>query len=401
VRCFLIGSDQNVLGRLTVLAAEIVGSEPAILPNLQALRSEPSFIEAERALVLIPAREGDAGEVGAVETLVLEEAGRCFAVCIAETIAPDSYKRLVRTGSAEWIAWPGDEGELRDLVARLKAAEPRAPRGTARIISLLPSKGGVGTTTLAVEAAYRLALDGRGRNAAGRKRGDRRVAILDLNFQGGTATDALDLEPRFDVVEILNRPERLDEHLVEIFTSRHPSGLDVFASPRSRLGLDAVRPEIVFTLIDAVARRYDALLVDLPAVWLAWTDNVVRGSDAVVVTGGETVPALRRLKATLGWLKACGVPDSRVAVAVNGVATDLLGRPAGRRVIERALAEHRTFLLRRDDESLREALDVGRPAFDLAPGGRLARDLKPLLAWMDSIVARHPAADQPSRKEAA
>ena len=52
---------------------------------------------------------------------------------------------------------------------------------------------------------------------------------------------------------------------------------------------------------------------------------------------------------------------------VNPVETGFLGRISRRAVIGRALAGRRIFLVRRDDGSARNALDVGRPLLELVP----------------------------------
>ena len=80
-------------------------------------------------------------------------------------------------------------GVVMDLSRHLdRVVEVDPVERTARVLSFLPSKGGVGNTMLVVETAVCL--------AARLKRGGR-VAILDLNLQGGTVADALDIEPRF------------------------------------------------------------------------------------------------------------------------------------------------------------------------------------------------------------
>ena len=386
MQCFIVGADRDLeRGSLRELATSLVGSPAVAVSGLAELKADPRFLEAPAALVLVSADMSSSSDPGAAAAFAQEQNGRAFVVVLADTIAPEDYKRLVRTGTADWVAWRDHAEELRDLVGRLTAAE--ALGRAAKIVSFLPSKGGVGNTTLVIETAIRLSTR--------RKDAALRVAILDLNFQGGTVADALDIEPRFDVGEIMHRPERLDEHLVDMFTSRHSSRLDVFACPMSQIGLDTIRPETVFTFIDFIANRYDAVLFDLPPTWLPWTDNLLRGSDAIVVSGGESVPALRRLKATLGHLASIGVAESRIAAVISAVETDFLGRVARRSVIERTLAGRRMFTVRRDSGGLTEALDVGRPMLEIEPNGRVARDLRHLVAWVETIADR-PAGMEPA-----
>lgn len=389
MQCFIVGLDRDEAHRGALVSlAERLGLASIAVPSLAVLRGDQRFRRATRPLVLVGHAAIDAVPPRDVAAFAQEQAqeGDAFTVYLADTIAPDAYKLLVRSGAAEWVRWQDAEAELRDLALRLRG--PVIGDNAAKIVSFLPSKGGVGNTTLAVETAMCL--------AGKRKRGGGRVAILDLDLQGGTLADALDIEPRFDLAEIAGSPERLDEQLIDVFTSRHSPRLDVFASPARMTALDAVEPQIVFTFIDAISSRYDAILFDLPSYWLAWIDPLLQGSDAVVVSGGGTVPALRKLSARLGHLKDLGVPETRFAAVLVQADVDLLGRVARRAETERALAGHRTFFVRRDHASVGEAGDVGRPLMETAPGTRVARDIRRVAEWIEAAIER-PAAVQPEK----
>ena len=382
MQCFVVGAGSDEICMALSALAQDLGLPIAMVASLAKMKADRRFVEAPRPLVLIPDAPFGALDVAEAIDFAREQGGRTFVVCLAASIAPNEYKQLVRTGSAEWITLRDYEQELRDLIARINAAA--TPKCAATVLSFVPSKGGVGNTTLLIEVAIHLSTR--------RKRSGLRIAILDLNLQGGTAADALDLDPRFDVAEIVDRPERLDEQLIDIFASRHSNGLDVFASPLSRISTDAIKPDLIFTFIDSIASRYDAILFDLPAQWSPWTDNLLRGSDAVIVCGGESVPALRRLAATLLHLDTLTIAESKLAAVVNPVASSLLGRISRRAVIARAMAGRRTFLVRRDDGSTGAALDVGRPLLELVPNSRIARDVRRLAEWIETIVDHSPTA---------
>lgn len=384
MQCFIVGLDRDEARRGALVAlAERLGLSSVVVPSLAILKGDQRFLRASRPLVLVGHAAIDAIPPSEVAAFAQAQEGDAFTVYVADTIAPDAYKRLVRTGAAEWVRWQDAEGELRDLAARLRG--PEIGDRAAKILSFLPSKGGVGNTTLVVETAVCL--------AGKRKRAGGRIAILDLNLQGGTVADALDVEPRFDIAEIASNPERLDEQLIDVFTSRHSPRLDVFAGPTRTMALDAVEPQILFTFIDAISGRYDAILFDLPVYWLAWIDALLQGSDAVVVSGGATVPALRKLSAKLAHLKDLGVPEARLAAVLTQADVDLLGRVARRAETERVLPGHRTFFVRRDHATVDEAGDVGRPLMETAPGTRVARDIRRVADWIETAIER-PATAQ-------
>ncbi|MCJ2039282.1 AAA family ATPase [Methylobacterium sp. J-059] len=380
MRCFIVGADTQAAARLGSVAADL-GFTVSTLAAMDALRIDKQFLATPRALVLV----ADSSLAFEAADFAVQAAGQAFVVLVADTVVPEAYKALVRSGSGEWIQWGSCEVELAEVALGFSA--PAHSDGGARVVSFLPSKGGVGNTTLVIEAAVHLS-----NRLANPRRGGARVAVLDLNLQGGTLADCLDVEPRFDIAEIVGRPERLDEQLIEVFTSRYANRLDIFASPMRASGAEEVGPGLIFTFIDAISARYDAILLDLPETWLAWTDTLIQGSDAVVVTGTTTVPALRRLSLRLAHVADLGVPEGKRAVAVNQVCTDLFGRFKRRPEIERVLDGHRLFFVRRDGSALEDASDSGRPLLESAPDSRVGRDIRRLATWIEGLVAGSAAA---------
>ena len=380
MRCFIVGADSQAAARLGSVAAGL-GFTVSTLAAMAALRIDKQYLTTPRALILV----ADPDLAFEAADFAVQAGGQAFVVLVADTVMPEAYKALVRSGSGEWIQWGSCEAELADVAIGFSA--PAHSDGGARVVSFLPSKGGVGNTTLVIEAAVHLS-----NRLANSRRGGARVAVLDLNLQGGTLADSLDVEPRFDIAEIVGRPERLDEQLIEVLTSRYENRLDIFASPMRASSFEEVGPGLIFTFIDAISARYDAIFLDLPQTWFAWTDTLIQGSDAVVVTGTSTVPALRRLSHRLTHVAELGVPEGKRAVAVNQVCTDLLGRFKRRPEIERVLDGHRLFFVRRDDSALDDASDSGCPLLESAPGSRVGRDIRRLATWIEGLVAGSAAA---------
>ena len=385
--CFIIASisrDERVL--LLSKLAEQLGHPPSVVPDLDTLLTQRTFTEAGRPLVLVADFASSATVAESAVRFAQNQHDHAYVVYIADTIPPEIYKQLVRTNAGEWISWRALPRELSDVARAMDTAPADASSRAAKVLSYLPSKGGVGNTTLAQETAVYL--------ASRRNRSGSRVAILDLNLEGGTLADALDVQPRFDVREIMGQPERLDEQLVDIFTSRYSAQLDVFASPLRRMNVEGIEPQVIFLVLDAIANRYDLILVDIPNQRLPWTDNVLQGSDIVVVTGGSTVPALKQLGAKLSYLDEIAIPAEKVATAVSQCDTNLLGRISRRSEIDGTLPGRRVFHIRRDVRAFEDAANTGRSLMDLAPRSGAAKDIRRLAQWLES-AADGPLTDRP------
>ena len=162
----------------------------------------------------------------------------------------------------------------------------------------VPSAGGVGNTTLALETAIYLKTS--------KQTKQRKICVVDLDFQTSHVCDYLDSEPHLRIEEFSNAPERLDEQLFESFTTRHTSGIDVFAAPRSKFSSDELNIDALDSLFNLIAKHYDLIFIDHPLTWFSWTSQVIAASDGAVITGINTIPCLRQITETLALVRSGG-----------------------------------------------------------------------------------------------
>jgi len=80
-----------------------------------------------------------------------------FLIFISSEISASDYKRLVRGGSADWASLQNAPQEILNIISRTSQSEPRSADAKPRpaIVAFVPSSGGVGNATLALETAVR------------------------------------------------------------------------------------------------------------------------------------------------------------------------------------------------------------------------------------------------------
>ena len=198
---------------------------------------------------------------------VNQQRDEIFLILIGGELSASAYKRLIRSGAADWTSAKSDLNEVLDIIARRRYTDDtdsRLQRGVGHrpvTISFIPSAGGVGNTTLAIEAAAYIKSDRATRH--------RNICLVDLDFQTSHLCDYLDSEPRLQIAELSSAPERLDEHLFKSFRTRHSSGLDLFATPRSKFSFEDLDIHAVDTLLSMIASRYHFIFIDCPVAWLS------------------------------------------------------------------------------------------------------------------------------------
>jgi Flp pilus assembly CpaE family ATPase len=353
----------------------------ARLDEVSRLDQSVAAADREQSYIIFPVLAAESFD--RIVTLAEQEHPGVFFIFISREISASDYKRLIRTGGADWVSMQGAQQEILDIISRTSRPEIRPDRnqqGQPTIVAFVPSGGGVGNATLAVETVVQIKLDKQARG--------RRVCLLDLDLQGSHICDYLDIEPRLQIQEIIDSPERLDAQLFDLFVSHHAaSGVDVLATPRNR----KVAVELNLAALDALFRliseRYDLVVVDLPPRWSDWTEQIISVSDLAVITGFNNVPGLRRIAEILQLLKSAERAQPQIVIALNRCEYGLAGRVSRRQHVRRALGSQTVVYIREDAAAANHSLNTGVPISIASRSNKVARDIRALVSLVNGIPA--------------
>ena len=213
----------------------------------------------------------------------------------------------VRAGVKDFLRRPVSSTELGDLLGRvLKSGGTRGGATPGKIVTFVSNKGGVGKSTLAVNAACGLAL-----------RRPERVLLIDLSIQMGVCASMLDLRPPATVTDAVRQHDRLDETLLRQVATVHSSGLHLLAAPSGAVEAAEIDDESVIRLLTLARRAYDFVVVDtfpmIDRVMLAVLDL----SDRAYVVVENVVPTLLGAIKFVELLDGLGVDRARQRVVLN------------------------------------------------------------------------------------
>jgi pilus assembly protein CpaE len=170
-------------------------------------------------------------------------------VIVAARLDPMLMLDAMRAGVSEWVANPVTAAELVAAIERVSATRSATVAG--QVVAFVGAKGGVGTTTLAVNVAAALA-----------RATDERTLLIDLHLSYGDAAVFLGAEPRFSVGDALENTHRLDEAFFESLVVQTKSGVRLLASAdRGSHGADLGR---VGSLLHFASTHFRYTLLDLP-----------------------------------------------------------------------------------------------------------------------------------------
>lgn len=172
------------------------------------------------------------------------------------------------------------------------------------------SKGGVGTTTVALNLAVQLAMQTR-----------KRAGLLDLARPFGQISLMLDLEPRFTILDALERIERLDEALLASMAMRHKTGVEILAGPLHAPMKAEQRQSVTFAaltkLVEIASRAFDCVVIDIGVVNAAEWAPVLSHADTLLLVAEPSVLALTMIARHISAAAPAGVDSSRIQVIVN------------------------------------------------------------------------------------
>jgi pilus assembly protein CpaE len=179
-----------------------------------------------------------------------------------------------------------------------------------RSIIVTGSKGGAGTTTVALNLAVQIA-----------QLTKKRVALLELARPFGQIALMLDVEPRFTLLDALDRGDRLDEALLVSLMMRHKTGVDILMGAR-HLALSSeqrqhVTLEGLMRVVQLAQGVFDFVIVDLGFVNAAEWSRVVQCADALLLVAEPSVLALAMLEGYLKAVESAGIERDRFQIVIN------------------------------------------------------------------------------------
>ncbi len=291
------------------------------------------------------------------------------------------YRDMIESGVVEYLVKPVTEKALNGALTRLSAPPPAATAASAQtqrrsMIAVLGTRGGVGSSTFAVNLAWIIANEHK-----------QRTSLVDLDLQDGTIALALDVEPTRGLRDALENPSRIDSLFISSAAVKIGEYLSVMAAEESFADDVHYDPAALDLLIHELRRQSDALVIDVPRSAGLVRGRVLAAATDVVLVTELTLAGLRDAIRLSGAIHQAA-PDARMAIVANrSTGKD----PVGRADFEKALGRKIDYIVPDDGKSLAAAASAGKP---LATVAKASKILPPIKAFAASLFA----ADQKPRK---
>jgi pilus assembly protein CpaE len=388
-RVLVVDDDLNIQ-RVLVFTLKQEGFEVHVASDGQAgvemaAASEPDLILMD---VAMPKLDGYA----ATQQIRAAEQGRRVPI-IMLTAEADVEQRVrgLRAGADDDIVKPFHPLEL---IARIKALLARSGGGAARkaaaeaatlgrLCCFYGAKGGVGTTTMAINTAIALAARHR-----------RRVALFDANLQFGDERVFLDLgldSP--SIVNAIGEPD-LDAELLKRLMVSHHSGIDLLLAPPNPESADIVAerqrtdPASLSNVLGLLRKAYDYTLVDMAKTIDDFNLQLFDEADTIFVVMTADLSCLKNVRLVLETMDSLGYERGKIQLVLNrsnaytGINVDNAESALGRSIDYQVINEYRGSI---------SALNSGEPFMSSRPDGPLGQSVSRFAAEVDAAMAAEVA----------
>jgi pilus assembly protein CpaE len=263
-------------------------------------------------------------------------------------------------GVREFIPLPMSEEKLTAAIERVAAGHGMGKR--AKIIHVVPTIGGCGSTTVACNVAASLAKTGA------------KTCLLDMDLIRGGVASYFDSRPRFTIADVMDSAEKVDKQLLDNALFVHPtSNVALLARPDLPEDTQRVTPAGMSRLLNVLGRIFDFVVIDsvmsIDPVYAA----TIQATDVNLVVMQLNVPSAKNAERFVGCLRRSGIEASKIRIVVNRYVKK--GCDIEPDEVERALGLQIAWMVPNDFKNAIAAINFGEPVVLRAPRSDISTSL--------------------------
>jgi pilus assembly protein CpaE len=310
-------------------------------------------------------------------------------VLTAQSGLQDKLKSF-EAGADDHLTKPFEPAELAArvlvLLRRAETARALAPATShleARMIAVHSLRGGIGTSSIAVNLAI-------GLNALW----NLPTVLVDLCMMAGQVALMLDAPlkrtwadlARFDAAG-------LDAETLNSVLSQHESGLSFIAAPTLPAEAETIKADALGAALHLLKQRFGYIVADLPHDFQASSLQALDAADMIVLVVAPDMASIRAAAAALDTYKKLGYPPEKIKLALNATFPKL-GLP--REKIEAALGLPASIVIPYTQDLFVESINFGQPLLYYKPKEAVSQLLEDFAFYISKTEHKKTRPTEPS-----
>jgi len=281
------------------------------------------------------------------------------------------FRTLMASGVEDYLVKPLDEEALfeafsRETVVAPPPVEEAVSESELKRIFVVGARGGVGTSTVALNLAWMVAHEE-----------NKKVALIDTDVYFGTAALSFDVEPGAGLREALENPSRIDSLFIERVLVKESDNLAVLASEEGLGKSCQMTPEAMETLLGEVAQTYPTIIVDVPRFLVPGLLPLMDGDCSVFLVTNSSLAGMRdSLRLNRAFKEFA--PTAKVKVVVNKVGMAKQGEMAAKD-FARGIEADIDFTIPYDLKPAADADAAGKAMAEIAKNGKAVSVIRDIL----------------------
>lgn len=343
-----------------------VSAQGVAADQLAAMLSKP---EAPQLAVvnLDPSPQENLRKVGA---LVRQFPQVSFFV-MSQVLDANLLMDAMHLGVREFIPLPINVEKFTAGIERVAQMHGMGKR--ARIIHVIPTIGGCGSTTVACNVGASLANSGK-------------TVLIDMDLVRGAVASSFDLRARYTIADVMDSAERLDPQLLDNALAVHPnSRLSVLARPELPEDTQRVNQKGFARLLNVLGRMFDYVVMDSQMSIDPLYATAIQAADLNVLVMQLNIPSAKNTERFVGVMRRMGIESSKIRIVVNRFVKK--GWDIEPQEVERTLGLKISWMIPNDFKNAIAAINFGEPVVLRAPRAEMSTSLTGLAQVLNGHVA--------------
>ncbi|MBI5305613.1 MAG: response regulator [Chloroflexi bacterium] len=213
----------------------------------------------------------------------------------------NSIHRVYQFSAATRRAMP-----VQPSAAATPAAPPAPPPRAGKVIAVLGTKGGSGSSTLAVNLAVALREETRAR-----------VALIDGSFEFGDIGVLLNLPSSRTISEVTGENTDIDEELLDGLMPAHSSGVKILLAPARPELAGLIKVDHLKQILDILTKSYAYTVVDLWKSFQEATICFLDSADLIILVAMTDIPSIKNAKLFFELTEQLGYRADKIFFVLN------------------------------------------------------------------------------------
>jgi pilus assembly protein CpaE len=362
LNCVIVDADTTNREELANFLSHFGAHTVAQYPNCEQLGALLSRPDAP-VLAILNLDPNPADMLKKIATLPRQFPAVSFFL-MSQTVDPNLLMDAMHLGIREFIPLPISEEKFSSAIERVAQQHGMGKR--ARIIHVIPTIGGCGSTSVACNMAAAMAPNAR-------------TALIDLDLMRGGVASYFDTRARYTISDIMDSAQKLDKQLLDNALAIHKkSNLAILARPELPEDAAKVNTTGLARVLNVLSRSYDAVIIDSLMSISPMYASVLQLADINLLVMQLNIPSAKNAERFVGAMRRMGIDSSKIRMVVNRHVKK--GNDIEPEEIEKALGLKVSWLVPNDFKNAIGAINFGEPVVLRAPRSDMSTSLIGLAA---------------------